>query len=142
MYASNASTFSHSCNNSLTSGCKYTLISLPGPFSPGIIIDTMIDDCFMQSQRGKLKGVNNTSQVLCVLLMTRTGLNPSLASPNLTFCGSHEKTSYRSSKSFHALPSVGCLRIPSLVLSLWCQIISLAILDDLYILSSLGMKGK
>ena len=98
--------------------------SLPGAFAPGLIIAVVIDDCLIQSQVGKLKGINNTGQVLCALLMTRKGSYASLASPNLTFQGSHAKSGYHSSKSFQALPSAKCLRIPSSTLSLWCQVIS------------------
>ena len=64
---------------------------MPEAFSLGVIIDKMIDGYFIQSHGGKLYGINNTSQVLCVELNTQKGVNPSLVSPNLTLQRSKAK---------------------------------------------------
>ena len=64
---------------------------IPGAFSPGMIMDRMIEDCFIQSHGGRLYGIKSTGQVLCVVLITQKGLNPSIASPNWTLRGSEAK---------------------------------------------------
>src|SRR3954469_1467569 len=74
--------------------------------------------------------------------MVLNGLNPSLVKPSLTLRDSLEKSGWSSSKSFHALPSAGCLNFPSFERSSSCHLIDSAVFEHMNNLCSLGINGK
>ena len=106
----------HNSFNSSISGCKYTSISFPGARFPGMIMERMNELCSIHIQGGRLYGISTTGQILWLVLRLPYGLNPSVAKPSLTFRGSEANWGCLKSNVFHALESLGCLKMTSFVL--------------------------
>jgi hypothetical protein len=77
----------HNNNSSSTNGLRYTSISFPGCFGPGISIGIMMNFRFMQSYGGRLYIHKVTGQVLWLLLISPKGLMTSILKGIL--CSSH-----------------------------------------------------
>ena len=116
----------HSNNSSSTNGLKYTSMSFPGCFGPGISIGIMMNFHFMHSHGGRLYMHRVTGQVLCPLLISPKGFMPSVLKPNLMFLASKAKSVYVLSNFLHCDPSAGCLNIESCLRSSLCHRINLA----------------
>ena len=71
----------HSNNSFSTNGLKYTSMSFPGCFGPGISICIMMNFRFMHSHGGRLYMHRVTGQVLCPLLISPKGFKPSQTEP-------------------------------------------------------------
>jgi hypothetical protein len=74
--------------------------------------------------------------------MLPKGLNPSDDKPSLTLSGPKANSGYRSSNSFHASPSAGCLSTPSFVRLSACYFMCEAVFCDINNLCNLGFKGN
>jgi hypothetical protein len=59
-------------------------MSFPSDFDPGISMNIIQKGCFKHILGGKLYGTNTMGHVLCEVLITPKGLNPSDARPSLT----------------------------------------------------------
>ena len=90
----------HKIFKSSTKGWRYTSISIPGPFGPGISKDNKRLDCFMHIHGGRLYGIKITGHMLYELLIEPKKLKSSEASPSLILRGSEEKFGYFSSKLY------------------------------------------
>jgi hypothetical protein len=82
----------HSNNNSLTNGLRYTSMSLPGCFGPGISTGIMMNFRFMQSHGGRLYIHRVTGQMSWLLLISPKGFMPSVLKANLMFLASNAKS--------------------------------------------------
>ena len=93
LYLSNIRTPSscHSNKSSSTNGLRYTSMSFPSCFGPGISTGIMMNFYFMHSHSGRLYMHRFTGQVLCPLLISPKGFIRSVLKPNL--CFSHPRQS-------------------------------------------------
>jgi hypothetical protein len=70
------------------------------------------------------------------------GLNLSATKPSLTLRGSEANSRCRASNDFHALPSAGCLNMPSFVQASTCHLIWVIECFDINNLCSLDINGN
>jgi hypothetical protein len=82
----------HSNNSSSTNGLRYTTMSLPGCFGPGISTGIMMNFHFMQSHGGRLYIHRVIGQVLWLLLISPKGFMSSVLKVNLMFLASNAKS--------------------------------------------------
>ena len=78
----------HNNRRSSISGFRYTSISLPGCFGPGISTGIIINFRFIHNQGGRLYIQSVTCQVLWPLHCSPKGFMPSVLKPNLIFLAS------------------------------------------------------
>ena len=108
------------------SGFRYTFISLPGCFGPGISTCIITNFRFIHNQGGRLYIQSVTCQVLWPLLCSLKGFMPSELKPNLIFLTLFVNVRNVLSTFLHYDPSAGCLNILSCLRSSLCHRINLA----------------
>ena len=129
LYSSHIRTPSSPQSNksSSTNGLRYTSMSFPGYFRPGMSTGIMMNFRFMQSHGGRLYIQRVTGQVLWPLLISPKGFMPSVLKPNLMFLAYNSNSGYVLSIFLHCDPSAGCLNIESFLCSSMCHRINLAL---------------
>ena len=128
--------------SSSTNGLRYTSMSFPGCFGPGISTGIMMNFHFMQNHGGRLYIQRVTGQVLWPLLISPKGFMSSVLKPNLMFLASKSNSGYVLSIFLHCDPSAECLNIESFLRSSLCHRINLALCLFLNRRFKLGIIGE